>query len=286
MSELGALLKTARQEKGLSLDDVQEQTKIRKRYLEALEEGDFKVLPGKFYIRAFIKNYAECVGLDAEEVLKHYQNEVPEPEVHVAETLPARKPKRMRSSRSERFGKIGFSLLMWLFLLLVIIVIWYYNVYSKEGKPANEPDSTPITDNSDITTTPTPTKTGASPTPTPTSTPTPPPVALTFQETKGRDDIFVVSPAKDSYELLVTNSGDASWLEVYENGKNGTKLYYANIKDGEQAAFTVKGDVYLVLGRPGNLEVKLDNVIVEDGDNNKGSKRILLQLQAADTTAQ
>lgn len=48
MSELGALLKTARQEKGLSLDDVQEQTKIRKRYLEALEEGDLKSYQANF----------------------------------------------------------------------------------------------------------------------------------------------------------------------------------------------------------------------------------------------
>jgi len=283
VSELGTLLKTARQEKGLSLDDVQEQTKIRKRYLEALEEGDFNVLPGKFYIRAFIKNYAECVGLDAEEVLKHYQVEVPEPEIQVSETLPARKPKRMRSATSERFGKIGFTILMWLFLILVIAVIWFYNM-NKDPEPANEPDGTPMTNNSDITQRPEPTPTDA--TPTPTQAPTPPPVALTFQGQSGRDDVFAVSPAKESYELVVTNSGDASWLEIYENGKNGTKLYYANIKDGEQATYTVKGDVYLVLGRPANLEVKLDNVIVDDGDNNKGSKRILLQMQAADTTAE
>jgi len=283
VSELGALLKTARQEKGLSLDDVQEQTKIRKRYLEALEEGDYKVLPGKFYIRAFIKNYADCVGLDAEEVLRHYQVESPEPELNVSETLPARKPKRMRSATSERFGKIGFTILMWLFLVLVIAVIWVYSV-NKDGPPANEPDETPMTNNSDVTQTPEPTPTDVAATPTP--TPTPPPVAITFQEQKGRDDIFVVSPAKESYELVVTNSGDASWLEIYENGKNGTKLYYANIKDGEQATYTVKSDVYLVLGRPANLEVKLDEVIVEDGDNNKGSKRILLQMEAADTTAE
>lgn len=64
MSELGQQLREARLQKGMSLDDVQEMTKIRKRYLEAIEAGDYKVLPGSFYVRAFIKTYAETVGLN------------------------------------------------------------------------------------------------------------------------------------------------------------------------------------------------------------------------------
>ena len=48
MSELGQQLREARLQKGMSLDDVQEMTKIRKRYLEAIEAGDYKVLPGSF----------------------------------------------------------------------------------------------------------------------------------------------------------------------------------------------------------------------------------------------
>lgn len=285
MSELGALLKKAREEKGFSLDEVQEQTKIRKRYLQALEEGDYEVLPGKFYIRAFIKNYAEFVGLDADEVLKHYQVDMPEPEMPVSETMPARKPKRMRSARSERFGKIGFTILLWGFLLLVVLVIWYYNV-NKEGKPPSETDSTPITNNSEATPTPTPTSTSDQETATPTPTPTLSPVTLTLVPSSGKEDVYAVSPAKASYELKVTNSGDASWLEIREKDRNGNKLYYANIKDGEAESFAVTGDVYLVLGRPANLEVTLDGVVVEDGNNNKGSKRILLQMEAANTTAE
>lgn len=67
MSELGQQLREARLQKGMSLDDVQEMTKIRKRYLEAIEAGDYKVLPGSFYVRAFIKTYAETVGLNPDE---------------------------------------------------------------------------------------------------------------------------------------------------------------------------------------------------------------------------
>lgn len=63
--------------KGYSLEDLQEITKIQKRYLSAIEEGNFSVMPGAFYVRAFIKQYAEAVGLDANEILETYKSEIP-----------------------------------------------------------------------------------------------------------------------------------------------------------------------------------------------------------------
>ncbi len=80
MSELGQQLREARLQKGMSLDDVQEMTKIRKRYLEAIEAGDYKVLPGSFYVRAFIKTYAEAVGINPEELLEGHKQDVPKTE--------------------------------------------------------------------------------------------------------------------------------------------------------------------------------------------------------------
>ncbi|MEA3572915.1 helix-turn-helix domain-containing protein [Peribacillus castrilensis] len=77
LTELGNRLKEAREAKGLSLEDLQELTKIQKRYLIGIEEGNYSMMPGKFYVRAFIKQYCEAVGLDPEEIFEQYKNEIP-----------------------------------------------------------------------------------------------------------------------------------------------------------------------------------------------------------------
>ncbi|WP_319023470.1 helix-turn-helix domain-containing protein [Peribacillus frigoritolerans] len=77
LTELGNRLKEAREAKGLSLEDLQELTKIQKRYLIGIEEGNYSMMPGKFYVRAFIKQYCEAVGLDSEEIFEQYKNEIP-----------------------------------------------------------------------------------------------------------------------------------------------------------------------------------------------------------------
>ncbi|MGM7635776.1 helix-turn-helix domain-containing protein [Bacillus sp. Hm123] len=77
LTELGNRLREARKAKGLSLADVQEMTKIQKRYLTGIEEGNYDMMPGKFYVRAFIKQYAEAVGLNPDELFEEFKSEVP-----------------------------------------------------------------------------------------------------------------------------------------------------------------------------------------------------------------
>jgi len=141
MSDLGELLRKARDQRGLTLDDIQETTKIRKRYLEAIESGDHTVLPGPFYVRAFVKNYSEAVGLDPDEVLRLYQHEVPAaPVEQIAEPIVVRSPRRVQSQSSERLGKIGFNVMMWSFLILIVVVIWMY-VINNDSDGAKHADN-------------------------------------------------------------------------------------------------------------------------------------------------
>ncbi|MGF9856458.1 helix-turn-helix domain-containing protein [Priestia endophytica] len=84
LTELGKRLKEARIEKGLSLEDLQKETKIQKRYLAGIEEGNYDLMPGKFYVRAFIKQYCEAVGLNVEQTFEQYQADIPSAQHQVA----------------------------------------------------------------------------------------------------------------------------------------------------------------------------------------------------------
>lgn len=73
MDELGSLLREAREAKGLSLVDVQEGTKINPKYLEALEDGRYNVLPTEVHARGFLRNYARFLELDPKPLLERYE---------------------------------------------------------------------------------------------------------------------------------------------------------------------------------------------------------------------
>ena len=101
LTELGAHLKEARLAKGYSLDDLQEITKIQKRYLIGIEEGNYSIMPGSFYVRAFIKQYAEAVGLDPEKLLDNYRSDIPMVHKRRSGTIDSRQsPSRRKLSKS------------------------------------------------------------------------------------------------------------------------------------------------------------------------------------------
>lgn len=75
MGELGDLLREARERKGASLADVEEFTKIRKKHLQALEEGEYGKLPPQVYVRGFLRSLATYLDLDLDELLARFNEE-------------------------------------------------------------------------------------------------------------------------------------------------------------------------------------------------------------------
>ena len=67
-------LKQARESSGLTLNELHERTRISARYLEAIENGDFHVLPVPTYSKNFIRTYADAIGIDSGPVLQRYEN--------------------------------------------------------------------------------------------------------------------------------------------------------------------------------------------------------------------
>ncbi len=79
---IGPTLEKARRDLGLSVEDVEEDTKIRRRYLEALERDDYGDLPGTVYTRGFLKTYANYLGLDGEALVREMRGSGHEPQPH------------------------------------------------------------------------------------------------------------------------------------------------------------------------------------------------------------
>jgi transcriptional regulator with XRE-family HTH domain len=72
LGELGQLLREGRENKGLSLAEVEEDTRIRQAQIQALEEEDYGKLPSGIYLKGLLRNYAQYLGLDLTEVMRLY----------------------------------------------------------------------------------------------------------------------------------------------------------------------------------------------------------------------
>lgn len=127
MTELGQKLKETREAKGLSIDQLHEITKIQKRHLVAIEEGNYDVLPGAFYARAFIKQHADAVGLNGEELLVEHQSTIPQSEKReVPQVSTGQKTQEtMQKSSSWPIADHMPKILVALLVIAVGVVIWF-----------------------------------------------------------------------------------------------------------------------------------------------------------------
>ncbi|MBS4172589.1 helix-turn-helix domain-containing protein [Bacillus sp. FJAT-49736] len=135
MTELGTRLREARKAKGLSLDDLQEMTKIQKRYLKGIEEGNYDIIPGKFYVRAFIKQYAEAVGLESEQVFEEFKSEVPVTHnEEITEQISRVQSRRTVSEGTSKVFSILPTILVVAFIVAAVFLVWIL-VQKYSGSP-------------------------------------------------------------------------------------------------------------------------------------------------------
>ena len=98
--KLGEVLRAAREAKGVDLTRVERETKIRERYLSALERGDYRDLPGSVYTKGFLRNYGTYLGLDPEYLIDLYRLETSAPAVEKPRIAPPPRPIAGRRSRA------------------------------------------------------------------------------------------------------------------------------------------------------------------------------------------
>lgn len=101
MSELGEILRSAREKQGLTVLEVARATRIKASYLEALEHGDYAILPGPAYITGFLRNYARVVGLHPDDIVQEYHavRPMPQPTVKAATRVLANGHRRYSRTR-------------------------------------------------------------------------------------------------------------------------------------------------------------------------------------------
>ncbi|WP_079508500.1 helix-turn-helix domain-containing protein [Mesobacillus jeotgali] len=142
MSELGIILKEAREAKGLSLDELQSITKIQKRYLLGIEEGNYSMMPGKFYVRAFIKQYAEAVGLDPDQLFEQHKSEIPSTyNEELPEQLSRVQSRKSFSPETSKVLDVLPKILIGIFIIGAIALVWYL-IVQNAGDEAKEPATT------------------------------------------------------------------------------------------------------------------------------------------------
>ena len=131
-TKLGTVLRTAREARFIDLVLVERDTKIRARYLTALEQGDYRDLPGSVYTRGFIRNYGLYLGLDPEYLVDLYRLETGVG-VERPRMPSARRPMGARQGRSlvVTSGAVAAAILTILVVAFVVYLVGEFVTFAR-----------------------------------------------------------------------------------------------------------------------------------------------------------
>lgn len=220
MFEIGPTLREARVRKRLTILQVAEDTKIRSKYLQALENEEFSELPGDAYAKGFLRSYATYLGLDAQIILDEYTSRYgtdKEPDKQLQGPSALRRP-----SRSRRSGLLFVAVLA----VLILAIIYVLGLRNSGG------DKTPAVIPTTLTRSPSPQAS--------TSRPPSPRASATI-------------PA-DLTVLKLGGSNKPCYVTVYQNSQSGTPMLASTFSSGVTHTLHTRGTFIVVLGGdPGSI---------------------------------
>ena len=226
MFEIGTSLREARLRQGLDFPEIEAETKIRGKYMRALEEEQFDVLPGETYVRGFLRTYAEYLGLDGQLYVDEYNSRfTTADEPVVVDAAARRKPPRRHIE-----SNLVIAALAGIVAVTVLAVIGLTGL-GGDGEPPAEPNLTDAR----------PTET--QPAQQPAASPPPKKAAR--------------PAAARRIRLSLTAARGNCWLQARAGGVNGNIIWEGTLEQGKRLPLTKWRRVWLNLGNPANLDARL-----------------------------
>lgn len=151
MPEIGATLRETRMRAGLDISDIEASTKIRAKYLRAIENEEWNLLPGPTFAKTFLRTYAETLGLDSRLLLEEYKARYERYDEHELRPVPLTAPSTGRGLTSSSRGGGGRGggrrgLRPWMVLVLlaaIVAVVLFVLGTGDDDKPAGSTTTVP-----------------------------------------------------------------------------------------------------------------------------------------------
>lgn len=222
MAGFGEKLRNTREKKGISLELIEEETKIRKMYLEALEEEAFTMLPPRVYAVGFVKRYAHFLGLDVEELTREFKELA-----YGAGEEEEQQVFRQSTKRSPMLNRIPVKNLF-LAAAFLLVAIWAGSIlidYIGNGMNKHEISKTPQINE----------KKNNPPQKTPAKTP----------------------PISKTLDMVVkVKSGQKCWVLVRVDGEE--KLQ-GILNSDQQQSFSAQDTIYIKVGNAAAIDIIVNN---------------------------
>jgi hypothetical protein len=151
MFEIGNSLREARHRRQIELPQVEEATKIRVKYLRALEDEQFDILPSDIYVKGFLRAYADYLGLDGQLYVDEYNSRFVVGEEHELRS------RRTVSRRPERSRRLETGIVLFALAIVAVVTIVVISAWSSSSKQPTTPRAAHRTVTSHKRTTPPPT---------------------------------------------------------------------------------------------------------------------------------
>jgi len=138
MAEIGSILRETRMRERIDINEVEAHTKIRAKYLRAIENEDWDLLPGPVFVKSFLKTYGDYLGVDSRPLIDEFKRRYESPSDHEVRPIATRTRERERASRGGRGPRVPPAAAIVLVLVIVVGILYLI------GHGNNKTPGTPV----------------------------------------------------------------------------------------------------------------------------------------------